>query len=35
MELSVHENQGVTVVIVSGEMDAGTAPSWERNWTIS
>jgi anti-sigma B factor antagonist len=25
MELSVHENQGVTVVMVSGEMDAGNS----------
>jgi anti-sigma B factor antagonist len=25
MELSVHDNQGVTVVMVSGEMDAGSS----------
>jgi anti-sigma B factor antagonist len=25
MELSVHENQGVTVVMVSGRMDAGNS----------
>jgi anti-sigma B factor antagonist len=25
MELSVHENQGVTIVMVSGEMDAGNS----------
>jgi hypothetical protein len=25
MELSVHENQGVTVVMVSGGMDAGNS----------
>jgi anti-sigma B factor antagonist len=28
MELSIHENQGVTVVMVSGEMDTGNSAQW-------